>query len=245
MIPPFVCGFAFQAEHNSTDFRRQRENSDFRFSMISLRLSENPVIGAGGFRGRAYIRLTDKLTEVKACDTDRVDCFERGQPMADISELFGLHHFVGRVEWIGIAQQKGGSITRTEQVELVTNGGIAGEHHFQENSPSHRQVTLIQYEHLPVIAALLQRQEVDPAALRRNIAVSGINIASLRTQQFSIGGAVLQGTGDCVPCALMEKTLGTGGYEAMVAHGGITTVVVEGGAVKCGDLVEVRKPSNV
>ena len=157
-----------------------------------------------------------------------------------IPELLNTRHFVGRVEWIGTAPEKGAPQEVKQSVELVGGAGIVGEHHFRENSPSKRQVTLIQHEHFPVVAALMGRDNVDPGDLRRNIVVSGINLASLHSQTFSIGEAVLQGTGDCVPCSLMEKTVGIGGYAAMVGHGGITCVVVEGGKVAIGDSVEAK-----
>ena len=157
-----------------------------------------------------------------------------------IPELLNTRHFVGRVEWIGTAPEKGAPQEVQESVELVGGAGIRGEHHFRENSTSKRQVTLIQHEHLPVVAALMGRDNVDPGELRRNIVVSGINLASLHSQTFSIGGAILKGTGDCVPCSLMEETVGIGGYAAMVGHGGITCVVVESGIVSVGDSVEPK-----
>ncbi len=154
------------------------------------------------------------------------------------TELLNTRQFIGKVEWIGIAPEKRGPIGSQQSVELVAGAGIVGEHHYREGSPSQRQVTLIQHEHLPVIAALMKQEAVDPAALRRNIAVSGINIAALNARTFSIGDAVLKGTGDCVPCELMENTLGVGGYASMVAHGGITCIVLTGGTVNVGDSVK-------
>ncbi len=157
--------------------------------------------------------------------------------MTDHPELLNLRNFSGRVEWIGTTSTKSGPLAARDKIEVVANSGIVGEHHFRENSKSHRQVTLIQKEHLSVIAELLEVETVDPADLRRNIVVSGINLAALDGREFRIGSAVMKGTGDCPPCNRMEKNLGQGGYEAMVGHGGLTCVVVEGGEVACGDAV--------
>ena len=101
-----------------------------------------------------------------------------------------------------------------------------------------RAVTLIQAEHLPAIAALAGLDRVDPADLRRNLAVSGINLAALRGQRFRVGSAVLKGVENCAPCSRMEEVLGRGGYNAMRGHGGITAIVLEEGDVSLGDAVE-------
>lgn len=156
---------------------------------------------------------------------------------AEFPELLDSRAFTGRVEWIGIAPVKSGPVDEQQQVQLRAAAGIVGDHHFRENSRSKRQVTLIQSEHLPAVAALLKTDRIDPRLLRRNIVVSGINLASLRDRAFRIGTAVLQGTGDCVPCNLMEKNLGSGGYAAMLGHGGITTMVTQSGQVAVGDLI--------
>lgn len=161
------------------------------------------------------------------------------QLMAVITELLHTGDFTGKVEWIGTAPASREPLQPRQSVELVTSKGIAGEHHFREAGTSKRQVTLIQHEHLPVVASLLGQERIDPGVLRRNIVVSGINLAALRDQEFCIGGATLKGTGDCVPCALMEANLGPGGYAAMLAHGGITCIIVRGGTVRIGDSVSV------
>lgn len=150
------------------------------------------------------------------------------------SELLSQRKFVGKVEWIGVAAERRGDLATPDSVEVITDKGIKGEHHTRP----HRQVTIIQQEYLPVIAAILGVDSVSPEQLRRNIVVSGINLASLQEREFKIGSVVLRGTGDCAPCALMESTVGVGAYEAMISHGGITTVVVKGGDISIGDPVE-------
>ncbi len=154
-------------------------------------------------------------------------------------ELMDSREFVGKVEWIGIADARRQDHSTPSQIEVVKGEGIVGEHHRGNQARPHRQVTLIQHEHLAVIGGLLGRDAVDPALLRRNLVVSGINLASLREAEFSVGNVVLKGTGDCVPCALMDDTLGAGGYAAMVSHGGITATVESSGEIALGAEVKV------
>ncbi|MCP4786522.1 MAG: MOSC domain-containing protein [Fuerstiella sp.] len=165
--------------------------------------------------------------------------------MKIVQELLFTKEFVGRVEWLGSATVREGKMQTPDRVELVANQGIRGEHHLRESGTSKRQVTLIQHEHLPMIAGLMGLEAVDPGLVRRNIVVSGINLAALRLQRFRIGETVLKGTGECAPCSRMEQTLGVGGYEAMIGHSGITAVVESGGTVCIGDEVRGDESTNV
>lgn len=120
---------------------------------------------------------------------------------------------------------------------LLTQRGIEGDvASARENHK--RQVSLIQAEHVPVIAALSGNGLVDPGVLRRNLVVSGINLLALRSTHFRIGSVLLEGTGTCDPCSKMESALGRGGYNAMRGHGGILARVIEGGRISLGDEVD-------
>lgn len=148
----------------------------------------------------------------------------------------------GRVERIGLAQRSGAPIESVPQVECEVGQGLQGDHHSKSRPGGKRQVTLIQAEHLPVVAALCGKESVSPDLLRRNIVVSGINLVSLKKFRFRIGGALLEGTGECAPCSLMETNLGPGGYQAMRGHGGITARVLQGGMIRVGDPVVAVEP---
>ena len=155
------------------------------------------------------------------------------------NELLSSLPQVGRVEWIGVRPAHREPLVIVDSVEARAGRGLTGDR-FRGNASSKRQVTLIQAEHLAVVARLLGRDQVDPALLRRNIVVSGINLLALNGAQFAIGGALMQGTGPCHPCSRMEETFGAGGYNAVRGHGGITARVVTGGLIHIGDAVTFR-----
>lgn len=142
---------------------------------------------------------------------------------------------VGRVRWIGVRPGRRAPVETVNRVEADTAGGLIGDRYAGRTGERH--VTLIQWEHLAVVASVLERDDVDPALLRRNIAVSGINLLALKNKQFEVGGAVLEFTGPCDPCSFMEESLGPGGYNAMRGHGGITTRVIRNGVIELGDRV--------
>jgi MOSC domain-containing protein YiiM len=113
--------------------------------------------------------------------------------------------------------------------------GLVGDRY--RGRDGRRAVTLVQAEHLPVIAALVRRDAVAPDALRRNLVVSGINLLALRRSRLRIGAVVLEGTGPCAPCSRMEEVFGAGGYNAVRGHGGITARVLTPGVIRLGDAV--------
>jgi MOSC domain-containing protein YiiM len=127
------------------------------------------------------------------------------------------------------------------EVTLIAGSGLEGD--IASARPAgKRQVSLIQSEHLPVIAALSGHEQVVPELLRRNLVVRGINLLALRSTRFRIGEALLEGTGTCDPCSKMERALGQGGYNAMRGHGGITARVLEGGRIALGAAVDFAAP---
>jgi MOSC domain-containing protein YiiM len=156
----------------------------------------------------------------------------------------------GRVDAIWLRPARGLPSLGVQQVEALPGRGLAGDRS-AERKPAgpgggKRQVTLIQAEHLPLIAAWSGLAVLDAGALRRNLVVSGINLLSLRSPfadqpvQVRIGSHVLiEVTGPCDPCSKMEQLLGPGGYNAMRGHGGVTAQVLESGAIAVGDRIEV------
>ncbi|CAM3569426.1 MOSC domain-containing protein [Deinococcus frigens] len=166
----------------------------------------------------------------------------------------------GRVEWLGLRPARRVTPLYVSEVEAHPLVGLIGDHGkvapgrltalsgeleatLKPSNPSvpggpgKRQVTLIQAEHLPVIAALAGLDEVTPELLRRNIVVSGMSLLALKDARFQIGEVVLEGTGECHPCSRMEENLGEGGYNAVRGHGGLTARVVVGGVIRQGDAV--------
>ena len=141
----------------------------------------------------------------------------------------------GRVEWLGVRPERDAPVEPRDSVEAVAGKGVVGDRYAGRSGS--RGVTLLQAEHLPVIAALAGLETLDPAHLRRNVVVSGIPLIALKGRRFRVGDALLEGTGPCDPCSKMEAALGEGAYNAMRGHGGLCARIVEGGWIRLGDAV--------
>lgn len=168
-----------------------------------------------------------------------------------------VQHFprAGRLEAIVVRPVKRGTPLSVQSTLALAGCGLEGDHRAMQPPASpagKRQVTLLQSEHIPVIAALVGHSFVDAASLRRNLVVSGLNLLAARSLfpdeplVLCIGNEVmLEVTGPCEPCSRMETILGSGGYNAMRGHGGITARILAGGMLHVGDEVRCARREGV
>jgi MOSC domain-containing protein YiiM len=170
--------------------------------------------------------------------------------MLDLRNLTRQFVQTGRLEAIFLRPQRGVEAVLVETADAIAGRGLACDRSAERVRASagtgRRQVTLIQAEHLPVIARWTGRPSLDPKILRRNLVISGINLLATRSPfadqalHVLLGEAVvLAVTGDCAPCSKMEEALGPGGYNALRGHGGVTARILRGGVLRVGDRVRV------
>lgn len=162
--------------------------------------------------------------------------------MSPLHELLAAVPQQGCVRWIGVRPAARAAMIELDAVEARREAGLTGDHS-RPGPRNARQVTLIQWEHLAVISALMGRpaeQPISATELRRNIAISGINLFSLKGRRFRLGQAILETTGWCQPCARLEERLGLGTFQAMRGHGGITARVLQGGIIRLNDALRVE-----
>ena len=156
-----------------------------------------------------------------------------------LPELLQVFPNSGELVWIGIRPAKKEPMIAVSQLYADVQSGLCGDRY--QGSSGRRQVTLIQWEHLQVLASITGKT-VTPELLRRNLVIKGLNLLALKNRIFCIGEARLQMTGLCHPCSRMEVVLGPGGYNAMRGHGGITAQIIGSGLLQLGDPVTVADP---
>ena len=156
-------------------------------------------------------------------------------PDSELGKLMATLPQTGAVEWIGLRPQRDVAMEEVVEVVAETGARLGGVRY--GGGSGKRGVTLIQAEHLPVIATLSGHASIAPATLRRNLVVSGIPLVALKGRRFRIGEVVLEGTDPCDPCSRMEAALGPGGYNAMRGHGGLCARILQGGTIRRGDVV--------
>ncbi len=153
--------------------------------------------------------------------------------MSELAELIAGWAKPGRVDWIGVRP------ARREEVVTLGEAMISADGLDVDRSRTgKRAVTLIQQEHLTAIGSYLGQGPIVPDVLRRNLVVSGINLAALKGREVQVGEAILRFTVICAPCSRMEEALGKGGYSVVRGHGGWCAEVVRPGRVQVGDAVQ-------
>lgn len=166
----------------------------------------------------------------------------------DLRALTRQFSQVGRLENIFLRPARRAPLLQVEGAMALLGRGLEGDRSaaamMSGVDGGKRQVTLIQAEHLPVIAALLGLPAVAADVLRRNLVVSGLNLLATKAlfkdqpMVLRIGSqVVLEINGPCEPCSRMEETLGRGAYNAIRGHGGVTARVRVGGLLHVDDEV--------
>ncbi len=165
-----------------------------------------------------------------------------------LRELIGHFSVAGRIEAIILRTQRLRGAESVHEAQAVVGRGLLGDHRAERlretDEQRRRELSLIQAEHLPLIGAWTGQATVDPLRLRRNLVISGVNVAAMHSPFadqrliWRIGEQVsIEITGSCPPCSRMEAELGLGGYAALRGHGGSTARIVSGGVIRVGDAV--------
>lgn len=135
------------------------------------------------------------------------------------------HSYVGR-HGLGSAKFQ---IREVDTVECVTGRGLRGDRYFDHQENYKGQVTLFSQEVFGELCRALNLPQASPAALRRNLIVSGTDLNELIGRQFELQGVRLEGTEECRPCYWMDEAIGPGANDWLKGRGGLRCRILSDG----------------
>ena len=149
----------------------------------------------------------------------------------------------GTVEEIYVAPEGNVDMRRVPEVRALVGGGLEDDRYCKGTGYWTQlgdvcEVTLIEGEDLDEI-----RDEdgirVHNGEHRRNIITRGVRLEDLKGMRFKIGEVVLAYDRPRPPCRHVQELTEPGMTKALRRRGGICARVVEGGAIRAEDAIEV------
>ena len=139
----------------------------------------------------------------------------------------------GRLEAIWIKRAHRGPMDPTQGAELHAGRGIAGN----ADQGRKRQVTIIEREVWQRLMGELGA-DIDPAARRANLLVSGTSLTGTRGRVLRIGACRVRIAGETRPCERMDEALpGLRAAMGPAWGGGAFAEVLDDGTITVGDTV--------
>jgi molybdopterin-guanine dinucleotide biosynthesis protein A len=149
------------------------------------------------------------------------------EPALSIRRIFVSrgHSYFGRHGGDSLPQP----VEETDLVECVAGRGLRGDRFFDYKNNYKGQVTLLSAEVFSELSAALNLPHATPAALRRNLVVSGGDLNALIGKTFTLQGVVLEGTEECRPCYWMDEALAPGAETWLRGRGGLRCRILTDG----------------
>jgi MOSC domain-containing protein YiiM len=120
-------------------------------------------------------------------------------------------------------------VHEVSQIECVAGRGLRGDRYFDHQENYKGQVTLFSREVFTELQLTLNLPHAGPAALRRNLIVSGGDLNELIGQPFDLQGIRFVGTEECRPCYWMDEALGPGAEAWLRGRGGLRCRILSDG----------------
>jgi MOSC domain-containing protein YiiM len=150
----------------------------------------------------------------------------------------------GRVEAIHIATAAAAAMESVTEAMAVAGKGLDGDRYSKAMGtfstwPKDHEFTLIEAEAIEAMNRL-PGISLQPGITRRNITTRGVSLNGWIGREFQVGDVRCRATRLCPPCDHLQKLLNiTDLIKVMTNRGGLRAVILEGGAIRIGDSIEL------
>jgi len=146
----------------------------------------------------------------------------------------------GRVEAIFLSPEHGELPEPVDRVSARAGRGLEGNRYYWADgaAPPGCALTLIASEAVDAVASEGD-VSVEPAATRRNVLTSGIDVNALVGKRFRIGNVECEGVELCEPCSTLESMTQPGVIKAFVHRCGLNADILSDGEISVGDPVAI------
>lgn len=119
-----------------------------------------------------------------------------------------------------------------DELECVAGRGVRGDRFF-DHAPDYKgQITFFSLEVIEALRRDLSLPGADPAAARRNVLVSGVDLNALVGVEFTVQGVRFLGAEECRPCYWMDGALGAGANAWLRGRGGLRARILSDGVLR-------------
>jgi len=124
-------------------------------------------------------------------------------------------------------------VAERQSIECVAGRGIRGDRFFDYQENYKGQITFFSMEVFAGLRKDLNLPSAKPAASRRNVFVSGLDLCKMIGEEFELQGIRFAGVEHCAPCYWMNQALGTGAEEYLKGRGGLRARILNDGQLTC------------
>lgn len=123
-------------------------------------------------------------------------------------------------------------IEEKDAVQCLAGRGLEGDRFLDHKQDYKGQLTIFSWETFEQMRRELGKPDLDPALLRRNVLVEGLDLASLIGVRFELQGLPLEGVEECRPCYWMDQAVRDGTEQWMKGRGGLRCRILADGVLR-------------
>jgi len=120
-------------------------------------------------------------------------------------------------------------MSEVDCVECLAGRGLAGDRFLDYRLNYWGQITFFTQENYDRLCRELNVHDKSPAAFRRNVITSGIDLNALIGQEFEIQGVRFLGRQECTPCYWMDRAFAPGAEKLLRNEGGLRATILTNG----------------